>query len=208
MSMPEPPVPRRPPRRMASWRRPAAPKRDGLPPRLFLAGFMGSGKTTLGQLLAEKLEWRFVDLDARIEEAVGMPIAQVFELYGESAFRRFEHDALAGVAAERPRTIVALGGGSFVGEVNRAVIRRSGISVWLDVPFPAIALRVAGDPARPLAASADQLYLLFRSRLPFYHEADVRLRAGDAPPDALAKELLRLLREDWLVLAERRKLFP
>ena len=68
-------------------------------------------------------------------------------------------------------------------------------------------------PARPAgwagsAASADQLYRLFRSRLPFYHEADVRLRAGDAPPEALAKELLRLLREDWLVLAERRKLFP
>jgi shikimate kinase len=179
-----------------------------LPARIFLVGFMGSGKTTIGGLLAARLEWRFVDLDARIEERTGLSVRQIFASGGERRFRSIEHDALRDVIYESGRGIIALGGGAFVGEVNRALIRRAGVSVWLDVPFRSLVRRVAGDRRRPLAGERDRLYQLYRSRLPFYHEADVRLRSGDAPGEQVAAELLRVLRDDWSVVAERRRLFP
>ena len=92
--------------------------------------------------------------------------------------------------------------------MNRALIRRSGVSVWLDVPFRVLYKRVAGDRRRPLAQNPEQMYQLYRSRLPFYHEADIRLRAGDVSAPRAARALTRLLREDWSTVAERRKLFP
>lgn len=184
------------------------PSKPALPDRLFLVGFMGCGKSTLGRLLAERLRWEFVDLDARIEETAGLSITRLFETRGESYFRRLEHEALREVAAEGGRAIVAIGGGAFVGEVNRAVIRRSGVSVWLDVPFRTISRRINGDRRRPLAQTPDQIHHLFRSRLPYYHEADIRLRVGDATPNRIAREVLRVLREDWSIVAERRRLFP
>jgi shikimate kinase len=173
---------------------------------VFLVGFMGCGKSSVGRLLADALEWSFVDLDARVEEREGVTIRRIFAVAGEKRFRALEHDALREVSRERGRSIVAVGGGAFVSEVNRAVIRRAGVSVWLDVPFRTVVRRVAGDRRRPLAGDRDVLYRLFRTRLPYYHEADVRVRAGDEPPEALAAEVLRVLREDWLIVAERRRL--
>lgn len=184
------------------------PAAENLPQRLFLVGFMGSGKSTLGKLLADRLNWEFIDLDSRIEETCGMPIRRVFELRGESHFRRLEHEALRAVSADRGRAIVAIGGGAFVGEVNRAVIRRAGVSVWIDAPFRVLSKRIIGDRKRPLVQSAEQIHQLYRSRLPFYHEADIRLRVGDAHPNRIAREVLRVLREDWTIVAERRRLFP
>ena len=203
-------------RRTAPLRRPRVlvprplhvPSRANLPERLFLVGFMGCGKSTLGRLLAERLRWEFIDLDSRIEESAGMPIRRVFELHGESHFRRLEHEALRAVAADRIRSIVAIGGGGFIGEVNRAVIRRAGVSVWIDAPFRILTKRIIGDRKRPLAQSAEQIHQLYRARLPFYHEADIRLRVGDATPNRIAREVLRVLREDWSIVAERRRLFP
>lgn len=198
-----------PPRR---WRaRPfptgAVVSRPHLPERLFIVGFMGAGKTTIGRLLSDRLHWRFVDLDRRIEEAAGIPIRKIFATQGEGRFRSLEHDALREVSREPGRAIIALGGGAFVGEVNRAIVRRAGVSVWIDVPFRVSVKRVGGDRRRPLAQSQDSMYQLYRSRLPFYHEADIRLRVGDTSVEAIAQDLLRMLREDWQIVAERRRLF-
>jgi shikimate kinase len=177
-----------------------------LPVRVYLVGFMGSGKTSVGRLLAEKLEWTFVDLDHRIEDRAGQTIRKIFMQSGERRFRSLECDALREVGRESGRSIVALGGGAFVSEVNRAVIRRTGVSVWLDVPFRTLLRRVSGDRRRPLAGDRERLHELYRTRLPFYHEADVRVRAGEAPAERLAAEVLRVLREDWSTVAERRRL--
>ncbi|HQR37838.1 MAG TPA: shikimate kinase [Blastocatellia bacterium] len=198
-----------PPRR---WRgRPfqtgAVVPRPHLPERLFIVGFMGAGKTTIGKLLSDRLHWRFVDLDRRIEEEAGVPIRKLFAVHGEGRFRSLEHDALREVAREPGRSIVALGGGAFVSEVNRAIVRRSGVSVWIDVPFRVSVKRVGGDRRRPLALSRDSMYQLYRSRLPFYHEADIRLRVGDLAVERIAQDLLRMLRDDWQIVAERRRLF-
>lgn len=203
-------------RRGATTRRPRVlvprplltPERTHLPERLFLVGFMGCGKTTLGRLLAERLHWEFVDLDVRIEEAAGMTIRHMFEQHGEGHFRRLEHEALRALAAENNREIVSLGGGAFVGEVNRAVIRNAGVSVWIDAPFRLLSRRILGDKRRPMVQTAEQINQLYRARLPFYHEADIRVRVGEATPKRIAREVLRVLREDWPVLNERRRLFP
>lgn len=189
-------------------RRPIVVPKPHLPVRIYLVGFMASGKSTIGRLLADRLHWTFVDLDERIEERAGMPIRRIFSIAGEGRFRSLEHDMLREVSREPGKAIVALGGGTFVSEVNRAIIRRSGVSVWIDVPFRSTVRRLSGDRRRPLARGNDQLYQLFRARLPFYHEADLRLRAGDESADRLAAEILHVLREDWSIVAERRRLFP
>ena len=196
---------RRGPRSRAARYQPVPTPR--LPVRIYMVGFMGCGKTSVGRLLADRLEWSFVDLDQRIEERAGLTIRRIFALAGERRFRSLEHDALREVSRESAKAIVALGGGAFVSEVNRAVIRRGGVSVWIDVPFRTVMRRIAGDRRRPLALGNDQLYQLYRSRLPFYHEADIRVRAGDTTADRVAADVLRILREDWLIVAERRRLF-
>jgi shikimate kinase len=178
-----------------------------IPERIYLVGFMGCGKSTIGSALAERLHWRYVDLDKAAEDRAGLPIPKIFLRYGEGYFRRLEYDVLRDVSREPGRAIVALGGGTFVSEVNRRVVEHSGVSVWLDVPFRTLSRRIVSQGRRrPLAQSPDQLYRLHRIRLPFYHEADIRIRAGDAAPEAVARSIVRMIREDWPVVVERRKL--
>jgi shikimate kinase len=177
------------------------------PDRIYLVGFMGCGKSTVGALLAERLRWRFVDLDREVEERVGVAIPKIFLRHGEGYFRRLEFDVLREVSRAEGRAVIALGGGTYVSEVNRRVVARSGISVWLDVPFRVLARRIgAQGKGRPLAQAPDQLHRLHRMRLPFYHEADIRIRTGTAPPDSVTRAILRMVREDWPVVVERRKL--
>ena len=175
--------------------------------RIYLVGFMGCGKSTVGAALAKRLRWQFVDLDRAIEERVGLPVHKIFLKYGEGHFRTLEFETIREVANEPGRAVVALGGGAYMSEVNRATVAKTGVVVWLDVPFRVMVARIAAQKKRrPLAQSRDQLLALYRSRLPFYHEADIRLRAGDQPEDRVARAALRLVRDDWEVVAERRRL--
>lgn len=188
-------------------RPPASRQLGRSPERIYLVGFMGSGKSTVGAALARRLNWRFVDLDRAIEERAGLRVQQIFASFGEGHFRKLEFESLREVARTPERAIVALGGGAYVSEVNRRVVAQSGMAVWLDVPFRLLVARIASEGRkRPLAKAPDQLYALHRSRLPFYHEADVRIRAGSASPDVVARAIVRIVREDWSVVVERRRL--
>src|SRR5271169_2079149 len=101
---------------------------------VFLVGFMGSGKNTVGQELARRLSWDFVDLDARIEAREGQTIPEIFRVHGEPAFRSAETNALRDLARSLARdSVVALGGGAFVQETNRELLR-AWRSVFLDAP--------------------------------------------------------------------------
>src|SRR5260370_24787825 len=134
-----------------------------LPPRppqsrmqvLCLAGFMGSGKTTIGTLLARQLAWRFIDLDDRIEEAAGLRIPEIFERLGEAAFRQIEADQLPtalGRALEHKESVVlALGGGTYAQAGASELLRAAGDPVlWLDAsPAVLLAPRMAMT-CRPL----------------------------------------------------------
>ncbi len=127
-----------------------------------LAGFMGSGKTTVGQLLARQLAWRFDDLDARIEESSALTIPEIFERLGEPAFRQMESrqlDATLGRAAEsREPLVLALGGGTYAQPGIPDRLRAAGaVVIWLDCPVELLLSRCAIVSNRPLFPRRSQL---------------------------------------------------
>ncbi|HVO50071.1 MAG TPA: shikimate kinase [Thermoanaerobaculia bacterium] len=142
------------------------------PGRIYLVGFMGSGKTTAGRALAGLLGVPFVDLDLAFEAMAGRTIRETFETHGEPWFREREAELLRGTAS-LPSAVVALGGGTFSFAGNREFVRAHGLSVFLDVPFEVIAHRLAGKTAdRPLFPSEETARELWEARLASYRMAD------------------------------------
>lgn len=140
--------------------------------RVYLVGFMGAGKSTVGKLLATRLGVPFVDLDEAFEALSGVTIRRAFEERGEAWFREREAELLKGTEA-LPNAVVALGGGTFTFPENRAVVQRSGRSLFLDVPFGVIATRLGAKAAdRPLFRSLDEARTLYESRLASYRLCD------------------------------------
>ena len=161
---------------------------------IFLVGFMGSGKSTIGVRLAEALQAPFVDLDDDIETAAGRTIAEVFETDGEQRFRDLEHEALTRRAEAGGGVVVALGGGAFTFARNRDAIGGRGMSVWLDCPFETALRRVEGFAHRPLARDPEKFRALFESRRGEYAKADIRIAIeSDDPADAV-RDILEALR--------------
>jgi shikimate kinase len=160
-----------------------------LSPGIYLVGFMGSGKTTVGRLLAERLGWGFTDLDEAIEAAEGATISEIFEQRGEEEFRRIEHETLRRQisAIERGKpSVIALGGGAFAQPVNRDLAQRHGIAFWLDCPFDRVERRVAPTTHRPLARDPERFAALYNARREIYALADVRIPIeGDDPAVAV-----------------------
>ena len=140
----------------------------GLPPRIALIGFMGSGKTTMGRLLAARLDCLFRDLDDLIEERAGKTIRDIFAEEGEASFRDRESEDLHGLAKEK-KLVLACGGGAAVQERNASCLRQNFFCVYLEVSFQEFLRRAGGDPARPLSARPrDEVRKLYDSRLSAY----------------------------------------
>lgn len=151
-----------------------------------LTGFMGSGKTTIGRLLARHLGWRFVDLDTLIEERAGLTIPAIFERLGEPAFREMEYDALGrslGEAAESGKpAVVALGGGTIAQPQSLALLRSAGCTlVWLECPIEALLARCATITNRPLFRDEASFRRLYAQRLPCYEQAEFRVDSTGDP---------------------------
>ena len=157
-----------------------------------LTGFMGSGKSTVGRLLAAQLAWHFIDLDAEIEQHTGLQISQIFEQKGELVFRDIEHKCLArvlGWASEQDaRVVLALGGGTFAQLRNAALIRnfgspqRSGVAmIWLDCPMQGLLQRCVLMGDRPLFRDEASFRKLYEERLPYYQQADYRIESSGEP---------------------------
>ena len=134
---------------------------------LFLIGFMGVGKSTIGPLLAHQMRWNFIDLDQEIERGEGRPIRQIFLEKGEAYFRQLEAKALQDLRTKGP-SIVALGGGAFIQDANRLLIQELGYSVFLDCALEVIVERCPPDGTRPLLQSSGSVEALYASRLPYY----------------------------------------
>lgn len=161
-----------------------------------LAGFMGSGKTTVGTLLARQLAWHFIDLDDRIEESAGLRIPEIFERLGESAFRQMEADQLRaalGRAVERKESLVlALGGGTYAQPGAPEFLRAAGAPVvWLDSPVETLLARCMTMTGRPLFRDEASFRALHAQRLPSYQQADHRVDSSGEPTEVVAEILRR-----------------
>jgi shikimate kinase len=164
-------------------------------PGIYLVGFMGSGKTTIGRRLADELGWSFVDLDADIEAEQGSSIAQIFDTRGEEEFRRIETAAIQGrvrmIEKGRPM-VVALGGGAFAQRGNYELLENNGISVWLDCPFSIVQSRVSNGSDRPLARDREKFRELYESRRAAYERADFRIEVAGDDPAPVVQSILKL----------------
>lgn len=161
-----------------------------------LAGFMGSGKTTVGTLLARQLAWRFVDLDDRIEAAAELSIPQIFERFGEPAFRQIEADqlrAVLGRASEfRESLVLGLGGGTYAQPGAPEFLRAAGVPViWLDASVDILLARCLTMTGRPLFRDETSFRALYAQRLASYQLADMRVDSSGEPPEVVAEILRR-----------------
>ncbi len=164
-------------------------------PGIYLVGFMGCGKTTVGRMLARRLGWRFSDLDEEIEARAQMTISEIFERFGEDHFRQLEHEALKHRIADIARGVpwvVAVGGGCFAQPRNFQLIADNGISIWLDAPLEMLRARVAQSSSRPLARDPAKFEELYHARRPFYEKADYRIEIGLGGSAEAVEEILRL----------------
>jgi len=155
---------------------------------VFLVGFMGSGKTTIGRALARLLGWDFVDLDERIVETEGRGIAAILRDAGEPFFRDLEGRLLASLAG-RARIVVACGGGTYAHPPSRALIDAMGAAIWLQIPLHLALARCEAGPVRPLLSGAEQAEALYRRRLPSYSAAPVHVPVEGLTPEEAAERI-------------------
>jgi shikimate kinase len=161
---------------------------------VFLVGFMAAGKTSVGQELARRLNWDFVDLDLLIESREHQTIPEIFRTRGEPAFRLAETTALRDLTASIKRaTVVALGGGTFTHPANFELLQ-SWPSVFLDAPVEELWQRSMENPARrPLRNAHDEFIRLHQLRLPVYRKATVTVVTSGNTPASLCAEIERIL---------------
>ncbi|HEY3176682.1 MAG TPA: shikimate kinase [Candidatus Polarisedimenticolia bacterium] len=156
--------------------------------RVYLVGFMGSGKSSVGGHLARDLGYRFVDLDQEIERRRGLTVAEIFEQDGEEEFRRLEAIALRETGPMH-EVVVATGGGTLTRWENREFIQRSGVSVWLDAPLETMLERCRDGVRRPLLASRERMSALLRERIGGYRSADLHVDASGPLPEEIARRV-------------------
>lgn len=168
-----------------------------------LVGLMGAGKTAVGRRLAAILGVAFVDADDAIVEAAAMSIPDIFEVYGEEAFRDLERRVVARLIGETPR-IMALGGGAFIDPRTRAALAGRTATIWLEADLETLVGRTAKKrTTRPLLMQGDPAAILadlMARRYPIYAEADHRVRTGDQPLDEIAEKLADLLRREGVLV--------
>jgi shikimate kinase len=152
---------------------------------------MGSGKSVVGALVAERTKAPFHDLDLMVEREAGMPIAEIFATGGEPMFRALETRLLP--AALETGSVVALGGGSLIDDANWNVVAHSSTMVYLEVPFQAMWERIRKFAGRPLASgrSRHEVEALFERRRARYEQAMHRVN-GDRRPELVAEEVIKL----------------
>lgn len=159
-----------------------------------LVGFMGAGKTTVGQALAHRLGWRFADLDELIEARAGRRVAQIFEQDGELGFRELERRVLSETLAttDSRLLVLALGGGAFISQSVRETLRGHDVpAVWLDAPAEELFQRCEQPGVvRPLRRDRRQFQELYEQRLSSYRQADFRVITSGKEISFLTEEII------------------
>jgi shikimate kinase len=162
------------------------------PPIVFLVGFMGAGKSTVGKALGRLLGWETLDLDEALVAAEARSIPRILKESGEPHFRDLERRILESLLG-RSRLVVACGGGTYAHLPSRAVIDRLGKAVWLQAPLGLCLRRCQEGPARPLLRGPEQAEALYRKRLPAYRKAPLAIAVEGLTPDECAERIAALL---------------
>ncbi len=157
--------------------------------KIYLVGFMASGKSTVGRQVAQRLRWRCEDVDDLIEARERQTIADIFAKRGEPYFRQVERDILKLLLPMR-HLIVATGGGTFADPDNRAAMLLDGTVVWIDLPLAEIIPRIPLDGRRPLAADRAALERLYAARVDLYRLAHVRVSASRVSAGVVAERVI------------------
>ncbi len=156
---------------------------------VFLCGFMGCGKTTVGKKLAELCNTEYCDMDEMIVEKAGMTIPEIFEKHGEPYFRKMETDLI--IELGEFDGIVSCGGGAMLNDINGENARKNGVVVFLSVPFKTCFRRISGDANRPIVASRTpkQLEQLYNERYPKYEKNATFTIKCSGGPTIIAKNV-------------------
>ena len=162
---------------------------------VFLVGMMGTGKTTVGQNLAQRLNYRFFDSDVLVEKVTGQTINDIFATQGEETFRQLETQVLSELAS-CTKSVIATGGGSVLKPKNWSYLHH-GLIVWLDVSLPILTQRLAKDTTRPLLQTTDlslKLQSLSEQRNPLYAQSDLRIIIDrEQTADDTVEQILELI---------------
>ena len=161
---------------------------------VFLIGFMGSGKSSVGAQLGPALSLPFTDLDQLIVKAEGRSITSIFAAEGEAHFRKVEARSLDEVL-DSPPAVVSLGGGTFLPLENRRSIQESGICIWLAVSLDEALKRCRREQGRPLALDPLEFSKLYEQRQPIYRECDLKVETDGKSPQAICREIVLQLEE-------------
>ena len=172
------------------------------PPRVYLTGFMGSGKSTCGPIVADRLGYRFLDLDGEVERIAGVTISELFAK-GESKFRALETAVLSELSGQE-RVVVATGGGALTTDGNLLLAESSGAIVFLKLPAATLAARLSDPEGRPLlhdehgvpyteAALVQRIESLLDERERYYSHADAVIEADGMAPEAVAEAVVQAL---------------
>ncbi|WP_395006866.1 shikimate kinase [Cypionkella sp.] len=168
----------------------------GLKKTIVMVGMMGAGKTAVGTALARALGAPFLDSDEEIIRAADRSIAEIFERDGEAFFRARETEVLNRLLHGAP-CVLSTGGGAFLSDTNRSLIRSNGVSVWLRADLDVLWSRVRHKTTRPLLRTANPyqtLRALYEARMPFYQEADLTVdSSADLSVEAMAARVVESL---------------
>lgn len=173
----------------------ADPTQGRIDRTIVMVGLMGAGKTSIGKRLAQRLGVPFIDADHEIESAAGCTIEEIFERYGEVAFRDGERKIIQRLL-ERPPHVLATGGGAFMDSETRARIKAAGVSVWLKADLDVLVRRVSRRNNRPLLKRGEPrevLAKLMEQRYPVYAEADICIDSLDAPPETTVERVIEAI---------------
>jgi shikimate kinase len=169
-----------------------------MPGNIVLIGFMGSGKSTSGRILAASLGWKFIDTDALITTEAGLPVREIFARHGEAYFRALEQEAVAR-AVTFSRAVIATGGGAVLSPVNVQRLQQGNKVVWLQVELATALARTGTTEERPLlqVQKPEDIARLWRRRQKYYQFADLWLNTATRPPAEVAAAIKEAL-EQWL----------
>lgn len=173
---------------------------------IFLTGFMASGKSTIGPILANTIGWEFLDLDKVIEEKAKKKIVDIFKEFGEEYFRNQESETLKELI-KLSKYVISLGGGTIENEINLKLMKESGILVYLETSPEAAYRRLRFKRDRPALLFEEKeptkeefierINLILNRRIKYYNQADIKINTDNRPVGITVDVLVKTLRKDF-----------